>query len=1316
MKPNPLILIGRLMRVCLLASLLAMAAGVRAQDINATVAPNSGGSANFVDIKNTSGGNWYFWTAPTPAAASMSRMDSSEVGEYPWPTPGSFAPDPVSIVQNRIYPNEFLRVYPNTVAVGSVIQVEFSYSPAGTHYHFNAAVTPGAQVTSLNIIDPSPSAATIVHWRVSFDRGISGVTAANFAFANAAGLTNVSITGISADAAEPSTNWTITVNSGTGNGLLGLNWAGHASESPSVPNSFVGQLYDFSSYPIITLDPVGRGINRNTTWTMTAAAVVRGAPVNYQWYSGSSQNPNAATAISGATNSSYTPPAFAGLGSYLYFCHAYTTPGYYGNSLTATIIVVDPPNIVTQPTNTLLAINQPATFTVGATGTSLQYQWFQGTPPDMSTPVASHSPVLVTAPLTASTKYWVQITNVGPTIANSVAATATVIASLTPAPGNYSSSIGAAYPSAFAVTARDDLNNLASNVPVTFTAPSGAVPSGTFPGPTSSTTNTTTGSGMAVATTCTANGVCGIYNVRANFSTLSATFSCTNLPTFNAATLTGLTNTDTTAAYGLATATGPQSPGGTFSGAGVSGGNFNPASAGRGPHVITYAVNGVQASFTITVVETPSLVVSTNADVINPFDGVTSLREALAYATTLSATQTITFAPALSGQTILITNGQLALNQNLTIDGSSLSNSIRLDGNHGSRIFSVAGGVDATLNALVLTNGYTTNGNWGGAIFNAGTLALNYCTLAGNSGDSTVYGGAIANQGPLTVLGCTFSGNSAGFSGAIDNRSTCTLQNSTFYGNVAFAGNGGAIDNSFSATLSVLQCTFSGNSASSVGGAIDNYLSQVNITNTIASGNTSQDIYNWSGSTIDAGGANIIPALGNAGTLVGVGTISATNPLLGPLASNGGRTLTMMPQPGSPAIDAGLSSLATSLAYDQRGPGYPRVVGSAVDIGALEYEALVITSASSVTFLAGLSNTFTLAATSAVPSTMTVTGTFPPGVSFTSPSTLSGTPPYGSDGAYALTVTASNGISPNATQNLIVNVVGPGVFAAHPNFNTNGLGWALNGDTVNGGPVITNNLFTLTDGASGENRSAWFDYPLYVGAFEASFTYQDIGGGGADGTAFVVQNDPRATAALGGGGGGLAYVGITSSVAVMLNLYAGAAGGPSGMLVATNGVGDGAGYSTSVYQNTAPVNLDGGNPIDVHLRYTGGVLQINLADTVSSATFQASYPINIPSFVGTNVAWVGITGSEGGVLSHQTVSNFGYVPLPVLLSNPGSGNSVILSWPASIYGYHLQSTSNLLGNVWADLAVTVTQTNGFNLATLPSTANSQFFRLVLPPL
>jgi hypothetical protein len=43
------------------------------------------------------------------------------------------------------------------------------------------------------------------------------------------------------------------------------------------------------------------------------------------------------------------------------------------------------------------------------------------------------------------------------------------------------------------------------------------------------------------------------------------------------------------------------------------------------------------------------------------------------------------------------------------------------------------------------------------------------------------------------------------------------------------------------------------------------------------------------------------------------------------------------------------------------------------------------------------------------------------------------------------------------------------------------------------------------------------------------------------------------------------------------------------------------------------------------------------------------------------------------------------------------GTRRILSWLASIYRYYLQSTSNLLGNVWADLPATVMEANGLNL-------------------
>jgi hypothetical protein len=62
-----------------------------------------------------------------------------------------------------------------------------------------------------------------------------------------------------------------------------------------------------------------------------------------------------------------------------------------------------------------------------------------------------------------------------------------------------------------------------------------------------------------------------------------------------------------------------------------------------------------------------------------------------------------------------------------------------------------------------------------------------------------------------------------------------------------------------------------------------------------------------------------------------------TDPLLGPLQDNGGPTLTMALLPGSPAIDAGDNTDAPD--FDQRGPGFPRIVNGIIDIAAFEVQA-----------------------------------------------------------------------------------------------------------------------------------------------------------------------------------------------------------------------------------------------------------------------------------------------------------------------------------------------------------------------------------------
>src|SRR5690606_26635411 len=79
---------------------------------------------------------------------------------------------------------------------------------------------------------------------------------------------------------------------------------------------------------------------------------------------------------------------------------------------------------------------------------------------------------------------------------------------------------------------------------------------------------------------------------------------------------------------------------------------------------------------------------------------------------------------------------------------------------------------------------------------------------------------------------------------------------------------------------------------------------------------------------------------GGLGCVNGTDTNNLTSdPKLGPLQDNGGSTFTHALFDGSPAIDAGSNAAALDaagqpLTTDQRGTGFPRSLGSAVDIGA----------------------------------------------------------------------------------------------------------------------------------------------------------------------------------------------------------------------------------------------------------------------------------------------------------------------------------------------------------------------------------------------
>ncbi len=291
----------------------------------------------------------------------------------------------------------------------------------------------------------------------------------------------------------------------------------------------------------------------------------------------------------------------------------------------------------------------------------------------------------------------------------------------------------------------------------------------------------------------------------------------------------------------------------------------------------------------------------------------------------------VNFTNTLSGQTILLTSGALALNNYVTIDATALPAGIQINGNASSSVFNVQNGAVATLAGLTLVNG-NGGGTGGGAIVNQGTLTLNQMTLAGNN--SVAYGGAILNEGTLTANQSTFSGNySVTYGGAIENGGPLVLNNSTFAGNTG--NGGGAIDNN--APLLAVQCTFYGNTTSGgPGSAIWAGGSNVVLQCTLVSNRNDVAISQYLGAPITI--SNSIVALSPYGNIGGSfsGSYNFTNgdPLLAPLGFYGGPTQTMPPAFGSPVLNAGADSITNLLTTDQR--GYPRLSGAHVDIGAVE--------------------------------------------------------------------------------------------------------------------------------------------------------------------------------------------------------------------------------------------------------------------------------------------------------------------------------------------------------------------------------------------
>ena len=357
--------------------------------------------------------------------------------------------------------------------------------------------------------------------------------------------------------------------------------------------------------------------------------------------------------------------------------------------------------------------------------------------------------------------------------------------------------------------------------------------------------------------------------------------------------------------------------------------------------------------------------------------GPGSMRQALAIANngdTINAT-------GISG-VITLTTGELVVNTNVTINGAG-ADVLAVDGNATSRVFHIGPGQTVTISALTMRNGHSSFG--GGILNNGATLTITNSTLSGNTAG---FGGGTFNAGTLTIVNSTISANFASGDGAgIYNAggNMLTITNSTLSDNVA-QGTGVVCVNT--GTLQIANSTLNSAGSGGAGGIFN--IGTLQIGDTILNAGASGANISNRG-TVTSLGYNLSSDNG-AGLLTGPGDQINTDPLLGPLQDNGGPTFTQALLPGSPAINAGDPTFTPPPFYDQRGPGFDRVVNGRIDIGSFEVQEATPTPTPTPTATSTPTPTATATATPTATATATSTPTPTPTATATPTPTPTTTP------------------------------------------------------------------------------------------------------------------------------------------------------------------------------------------------------------------------------------------------------------------------------------------------------------------------------------
>jgi len=344
-----------------------------------------------------------------------------------------------------------------------------------------------------------------------------------------------------------------------------------------------------------------------------------------------------------------------------------------------------------------------------------------------------------------------------------------------------------------------------------------------------------------------------------------------------------------------------------------------------------------------------------DAPVTGPGSAPGTLRQAIYDANNTPGDDIIKFDTGLAGTVSLtvvgdtaVGNSALLITSTVTILGSPAGVTIARSNTAAEmRLFRVAVGGSLTLDTVSLTGGRARGvhgtspgedgGNGlGGAIYSQGVVHIS---------DSTLY----ENQAIGGNAGAGGRGG-GGFGGAVhSDHATLTVVNSTFSGSSVLSGTGASFEGSRGGAIaaengstSIFNSTLTESTASTGRGlfvhALNGTATVVIRSSIIGQSDISAQRREFltapdtNGEIIVTGSGNLIRSQGDFQYI----TVSTDDPLLEPLANNGGPVMTHALTANSPALNLGNNT--QGLTFDARGAGFARVVGGVVDIGAYELQ------------------------------------------------------------------------------------------------------------------------------------------------------------------------------------------------------------------------------------------------------------------------------------------------------------------------------------------------------------------------------------------